>query len=51
MNSTADELNIKSRLVRIRKCESSAASKTGESEHSVMLPLEIEEGTEKKETA
>ena len=47
MNSSADELNIKSRLVPLNK-RASGDLLAGESEHSVMLPLEIEEGKENK---
>ena len=50
MNSSADELNIKSRLVPLNK-RASGDLLAGESEHSVMLPLEIEEGKENKENA
>ena len=49
-NSSADELNIKSRLVPLNR-RASGDLLSGESEHSVMLPLEIEEGKENKENA
>ena len=41
MYSVANELDIKSRLVPLKKNSSKIAN--GESEHSVMLPMEIEE--------
>ena len=41
MYSVANELDIKSRLVSLKKNSSKIAN--GESEHSVMLPMEIEE--------
>lgn len=44
MNSVADELNIKSRIVPLNSAASEGVPAKGESEHSVMLPLEIDEG-------
>ena len=49
MNSIANELNIKSRIVPLRKGSSAKETMTGESEHSVMLPLEIEENADNKQ--
>ena len=46
MNSVADELNIKSRIVPLRKGSQATFYLKGESEHSVMLPLEIEDAKE-----
>lgn len=43
MNSVADELNIKSRIVPLNSAASEGVPVKGESEHSVMLPLEIED--------
>ena len=43
MCSIANELNIKSRIVPLRKGSCAKDFMTGESEHSVMLPLEMEE--------
>ena len=47
--SIANELNIKSRIVPLRKGSNAKDFMTGESEHSVMLPLEIEEAPQDKQ--
>ena len=49
INSVANELDIKSRLVPLKK--NSAKIANGESEHSVMLPMEIEEAPKSTEVS